>query len=330
MLDPKILICDDSSFARTQLQRALPAAWDSCLTFAADGREGLAAIRAGRGELVFLDLNMPGMDGYAVLEALQHEQHSSRVIVVSGDIQPEAQERVRRLGAIDFIKKPVDPDRIGVILERLGLFSGPPIQSQVKPIKADLMDGLREVANVAIGRAADLLARLLEVFVVLPVPRVNLLESGELQMALDDAAGNDDVSALCQGFVGGGIAGEALLLLHESSFVDLAALLSFGEILDEQTRAEILLDTASLLTGACLSAFGEQLDLGLSQGHPVLLGRHVAFPELARSKAARWKRVLAIELELNIEHHNISANLLLLFTGASLPALEKRMAYRAA
>ena len=147
MIEPKILICDDSSFARTQLQRALPAAWGSCLSFAADGREGLAAIRAGRAELVFLDLNMPGMDGYAVLEALQHEGHDSLVIVVSGDIQPEAQERVRRLGAIDFVKKPVDPERIGAILERLGLWGGPTTKGLAKPVEADLMDGLREVAG---------------------------------------------------------------------------------------------------------------------------------------------------------------------------------------
>ncbi|MFA0521894.1 response regulator, partial [Vibrio sp. 10N.222.55.E8] len=70
-----------------------------------------------------------------------------------------------------------------------------------------------EVANVAIGRAADALARHFDVFVHLPLPNVNIFEVSELHMALRDLANNDQVSGVCQGFSGEGIAGEALVLL---------------------------------------------------------------------------------------------------------------------
>ena len=73
---------------------------------------------------MFLDLTMPTMDGYQTLEAIRKDDLPIMVIVVSGDIQPEARERVKKLGAIDFVKKPVDKDRIKTILIEYGIFGG--------------------------------------------------------------------------------------------------------------------------------------------------------------------------------------------------------------
>lgn len=118
-----VLICDDSSFARKQVQRALPKGWDVEVTFAGNGEEGLAAIREGKGDVVFLDLTMPVMDGFQLLEFIKKEDLPAMVIVISGDIQPEALERVKRLGALDFIKKPVDADRLQQVLADFGIYA---------------------------------------------------------------------------------------------------------------------------------------------------------------------------------------------------------------
>ena len=82
-----VLICDDSNLARKQMAKTLPPYWDVDVSFAANGVEGIDVIRAGKGSIVFLDLNMPVMDGYQVLEIIQKEQLNALVIVVSGDIQ---------------------------------------------------------------------------------------------------------------------------------------------------------------------------------------------------------------------------------------------------
>ncbi len=116
-----ILICDDSSFARKQMARALPSDWDVEITFAENGQVGLEAIKAGKGEVVFLDLTMPVLDGYGVLEAIKSNDLPAMVIVVSGDIQPEAQERVKKLGAMDFIKKPTNKEKITQVLTQFGI-----------------------------------------------------------------------------------------------------------------------------------------------------------------------------------------------------------------
>jgi two-component system chemotaxis response regulator CheY len=116
-----LLICDDSNMARKQVARSLPNSWDVDITFAKNGLEGLDAIRAGKGEMTFLDLTMPEMDGYGVLENVFNEGLNTMIIVISGDIQPEARERVKKLGAIDFIKKPVNKEKLSELLNTYGL-----------------------------------------------------------------------------------------------------------------------------------------------------------------------------------------------------------------
>lgn len=107
--------------ARKMLIKSLPASWDIEITQAGNGLEALEHYRAGKAHVMFLDLTMPEMDGYQVLEAVQKEDLNSLVIVVSADIQPQAQERVMDLGAIAFVKKPVSIDKLLPILTSYGL-----------------------------------------------------------------------------------------------------------------------------------------------------------------------------------------------------------------
>lgn len=116
-----VLICDDSNMARKQVARSLPETWDADLTFATDGYEALDAIRQGKGEIVFLDLTMPKLDGFSVLEVIRTEKLKCIVIVISGDIQPVARDRVIQLGAIDFIKKPINKELLRDTLHSFGL-----------------------------------------------------------------------------------------------------------------------------------------------------------------------------------------------------------------
>ncbi|WP_221798029.1 response regulator [Oceanobacter mangrovi] len=118
-----VLICDDSSFARKQMARAIPLGWEVEIHFASDGLEGLEAIRQGKGEVVFLDLTMPNLDGYGVLEHIRREDLPAMVVVVSGDIQPDAQARVMNLGAMAFIKKPIDSAKTEAVLTEYGIMT---------------------------------------------------------------------------------------------------------------------------------------------------------------------------------------------------------------
>ncbi|WP_019025908.1 response regulator [Colwellia piezophila] len=368
----KLLICDDSNMARKQVARSLPEGWDVDISFATNGIEAIEAIKAGKGDVLLLDLNMPVMDGYQVLEAILAQDLPTLTIVISGDIQPEAHQRVTSLGALGFIQKPINKDILTKVLSSYGLFSNEslavisgqdklidnpvtpdkktyPITTQeIRPamaanieqaeceplnegpeltLSADMRDCYQELANVAMGRAGDLLARLLNVFVELPIPNVNFIEVSELRMALKDIENNETTSGVCQGFISAGISGEALLILNDSSFKDVASLMNYQYDADMGTELELLMDLANVLIGACLKGISEQLDIQFSQGHPEVLGQHREISELIANNAKKWKKTLAIEISYGIENYSIKCDLLLLFTEKSMVTLNNKLAY---
>ena len=81
MSKTNVLICDDSAFARKQMARAIPDGWDVQLHFAKDGQEALEMIRAGKGDVMFLDLNMPVMDGWEFLEEFTKVESPKQIII---------------------------------------------------------------------------------------------------------------------------------------------------------------------------------------------------------------------------------------------------------
>jgi two-component system chemotaxis response regulator CheY len=117
-----VLVVDDSAVSRKMVIRSLPAGWDVAITQAANGSEALAALGAKHHAVVLLDLNMPVMDGYEFLEVIGSSTLVRPIVIVlSGDIQPQAQARVKALGARAFVKKPVGAQSILDALHECGV-----------------------------------------------------------------------------------------------------------------------------------------------------------------------------------------------------------------
>lgn len=327
-----VLICDDSSFARKQMARALPQHWKMELNFAANGVEALDLIRKGKGDILFLDLNMPVMDGYQTLAAIIKEDLPTLTLVVSGDIQPEAKMRVKKLGALDFIKKPVAGDQIENILKSYGITfeqadSDKRENEQVNNKGIDFIDCYQELANVAMGRAADLLARFLGVYVLMPVPNIRKTEIDDLQLVLQNIKADDSISAVCQGFIGSGIAGETLLIFNETSYADIADLLHYDGAETEVGQLELLMDISSILCNAFLNGVADQLDISFSQGQPKVIGQHIHFDDILQGASTQWKQILTVEMCYKIENKNINCDLLMLITEDSIDALNDRVSF---
>jgi chemotaxis protein CheY-P-specific phosphatase CheC len=313
--------------ARKQMARSLPSHWDVSVNFAADGREGIEAIKQGKGEILFLDLNMPVMDGYEVLQTIRKHDFDTRVIVVSGDVQPEAYRRVMDLGALGFLSKPVQSQQIESILTDFGITFESEKELQLADITVDNLDGCREVVNIAMGRAGDLLARLLDAFIILPIPNINRMEKSDLQMALQQIEKRDSVSAVCQGLIGAGIAGEAMLIFNDSSFSDMAELMKYKGDIDEAVKLELLMDISCILISASLKGIADQLDINFSLSHPSILGTHIKISDILKQQTKHWNKILAIEIPYRIENREINCELLLLFTEDSIDALNQRISY---
>ncbi|WP_336367004.1 response regulator [Marinobacter sp. C2H3] len=336
----RILICDDSSLARKQMARALPQALQGAVSFATNGQEALEQLRAGTADLLFLDLNMPVVDGYEVLECIRAEDLPVLTIVVSGDIQPEARARVRKLGAIDFIRKPTDTAIVLRLLDQYGVYRPGELENtalrdkslttdsvRTPDISVSLSDYLQEISNVAMGRSSDLLARLLGIFVRQPIPRVAFIANSELHMAISAAGDSDTYSAVCQGFTGAGIAGEALLLFADTSFQRMAEMLHYDNPTDDTVNVEVLMDMSSILFGAFLKGLGDQLDIRLGLSHPQVLGQHRHITDLLEHHRSRDEQLLCLEISYALENQDIECDMLILLTETSLPFLEQRLRY---
>ena len=325
-----VLICDDSALARKQMARSLPASLNAEITFAVHGLEALITLEQQDFQLMFLDLTMPELDGFGTLEAMRDKGYTTPVVVVSGDIQPKAKERVMALGAKAFIQKPINKDDLNAVIRTL---VEPAAQPRiVTPVSIELpilrrRDIYMEVANVSIGRAADALARHFDVFVQLPLPNVNIFEVSELHMALRDLADNVHVSGVCQGFSGEGIAGEALVLLTDSSVADLKKLMKVPTDSEELEELELLMDVSNILVGSFLNGLGEQAEVRFFQSSPVLLGQHIPIDSVIQSTAGSFKKTMTFEVSYNIEGTSIRCDLLFMFVDESLPLLDSKLAY---
>lgn len=185
----------------------------------------------------------------------------------------------------------------------------------------NLRDGLQEIANVAVGQTADKLARSFSAFVKMPIPRVHLLESVDIRMAIGGHAEGENVTAVTQAFFGDGISGEALLLMNDSNAAELSRLMGYAPPATAQEQLEHVLEISSLLTASCIQSVLEQLEIDVLISHPVLLGHHTRAQDLFLEQDLPWDKTLAIELNYLFEGFLLSCDLILLFHQDSLPGL---------
>jgi FixJ family two-component response regulator len=103
---PLIAVLDDEPRMCKALGRLLKTRGFEVVTYAL-GEELLAALASRLPDCLLLDLHMPGINGFDVLERLAAQHLPVPVVVITGHDQPGNAEQVRRLGAMDYLLKPV-------------------------------------------------------------------------------------------------------------------------------------------------------------------------------------------------------------------------------
>lgn len=107
---PVILVVDDDAFNRDVLEQELEALGHACI-LAKDGEQALEQLRQGPIDIVLLDIMMPGLDGFGVLETVRTNPawRDIPVIVISALHDLKSTARGIELGAVDYLPKPFEP-----------------------------------------------------------------------------------------------------------------------------------------------------------------------------------------------------------------------------
>ena len=118
MISKPILIVDDEKNIRLTLSQALETLGAEIDT-AANGEEALAKLKGREFGLILLDIRMPGMDGMEVLRLVREIRPDIRIIMITAYGTIESAVEALKLGAVDFLQKPFDPEQVRELVSRV-------------------------------------------------------------------------------------------------------------------------------------------------------------------------------------------------------------------
>ncbi len=114
----KIMIVDDDPFACDILRKFLAGkGYNVVVTYRSDAALGI--YRQERPDVVLLDIRMPGRDGLEILQELKALDPKANVIIISAVREERVMERAKAEGALDYVKKPIVPQKLEQLLTSL-------------------------------------------------------------------------------------------------------------------------------------------------------------------------------------------------------------------
>jgi two-component system chemotaxis response regulator CheY len=120
MSDSKqILIIDDSRVSRMKLRQLLlqkHPQWQ--IVEAGSGEEGVQVAETAAPDLVTIDVNMPGIDGFATVSRIQALRPQAKIVLLSGNIQEASRRKAEELG-VGFVEKPITAAAVEKVLAHL-------------------------------------------------------------------------------------------------------------------------------------------------------------------------------------------------------------------
>ncbi len=114
----RLLVVEDDAAQRVGLQKLLTS-WGFAVDVAKDGREALERIALDRPAIVLSDLVMPNLGGLELLRTLKQEDPDVTVILLTAQGSVETAVEAIKQGAYDYLTKPIDPQRLRIVLDQV-------------------------------------------------------------------------------------------------------------------------------------------------------------------------------------------------------------------
>lgn len=201
-------------------------------------------------------------------------------------------------------------------------------------LTTDEEDLLKEVANVAMGKAAAQLAELLDTFLELAVPEIRVVQAKDIvEVVRKDFTFSEKelLTSIRQGFnVGDSFAGEAIATFTDPVSQRLAESMGYPGDLNRRQHAELLLDISNILVGACLNGISQQLyGQGMTFSAPAVLSDGMEIGELLElafnHRQLGWEYSLFINVRFNIQAESMRSHLLVFVSEASITDVRRAL-----
>ncbi len=192
---------------------------------------------------------------------------------------------------------------------------------KIEPLNEEENEILQEVINIGMGQAGASLAKLLDVFVNLSVPRVSWVNDEDFvtQVGQMVEGSGEHWAGVRQAFYNQ-LEGEAFAIYGANGCQQLSGLMGYDES-EGMAQEELLLDVTNILIGACLMGVAKQIGKQLDFAAPNLVGIDKPLTELLYSRDREWDQCLLIEVNFCLEEGDFSCHLVMLMSEASIGQL---------
>lgn len=192
-------------------------------------------------------------------------------------------------------------------------------------LTSDHSDTLQEVVNIAMGQAGDRLARTLDVFVELSVPRIRVVDVHQIILTVKSMISNTGcVTAVRQAFFDQ-LRGEAIVIFGDAGCRDLSIIMGYENQLSPAEQQELLLDVSNILVGACMNGIAEQLGADLGYSAPSIMAEDIPLDQVLIPENLSWTHALLVEVNFGLENSDFRSHLLILMTEEGISSLREAL-----
>ena len=266
---PKVLVVDDEKNIREALEEFLTSEGHE-VALAEDGQKGLSKYETEDYDSVFLDVQMPGIDGIETLHRMKQLKPQTKIIIMTG--MPDETTFDRALSVSSdivhgFLAKPFKPEDIRKCLQIV--LSGGKIQTFQLTQKQS--EALSKLGNVCAQNTTLALSQILQTKINVALQKIDIMPINEqMKLLNEDTVANVGISIT----IVGAITGEIIILIPFEKglkLVDSFEKLPFGTTQTFDEKAQSVLKTiGNVLTGAYLNAITQVLKLSSQPSMPKL------------------------------------------------------------
>jgi len=221
----RTLVVDDEPIARAGMRQMLAEIeWINCVGEAASGPEAVSKIDQLEPDLVFLDIQMPGLLGTQVLERVEYQP-----FVVFTTAYAQYAVTAFELGALDYVLKPFGPERLAATLDRVRAAIGEPLPSALDRLGEAMAQGAVSRLFVRSGRA----------IVPVAVEQIRWIESVGDYVAVHDGSASPHLLHLSLARLEQRLDPEKFVRIHRTHIVNLDHVSAFKRQLNGQLIAQM-------------------------------------------------------------------------------------------